>query len=324
MRQWVSHETKGVCGLSFEEAFAPDPDDKHLLVDVKAAALNFSDLLMLEDQYQVRPPRPFVPGQEIAGVVIEAPAASPWHVGDRIASKVDWGGFAEQVLVRADMAIPIPEGIRFTTAAALPVSYTTAMVALAECVVVTPNDWVLIHAAAGGVGLAAVEVAKAMNAKVIATAGSKAKLDLAISHGADIGINYSDLDWHEQVKAATGGKGANHIVDPVGGDVARQSLQCIARDGNLLIVGFASGVIPKLEAHRLLLKRAAAKGVYWNHDHDGPMLKRVTGRLMEMLDVQSINPVIDQRFAFDQLPDALAALQSRDTMGKLVLKVGAE
>lgn len=324
MRHWISNELKGIDGLELGEAFSPEPDDDHVLIDVKAAALNFSDLLMLDDLYQVRPPRPFVPGQEVAGVVVDAPARSRWRVGERVTSKIDWAGFAEQALVRSDMAIKIPDATGFTTAAALPVVYTTSMVALGECAVVTPNDWVLVHAAAGGIGLAAVEIAKAMGAKVIATAGSKAKLALALAHGADAGIDYTETDWPDQVKRLTNGKGANHIVDPVGGEISHQSLRCIARDGNLLIVGFASGEIPKLEGHRLLLKRAAAKGVYWNHDHDGPMLARVSKKLVELLEAGAINPVIDERFSFDQLPDALRALGSRDTMGKVVLKVGSE
>lgn len=320
MRHWVSDQTLGIEGLSIKESFAPEPQEGQVLIEVKASALNFSDLLMINDTYQIRPPRPFTPGQEVAGIVIEVPAESSWKPGDRIASKVDWGGFADQCIVRADMAMAIPELVKFSTAAALPVVYTTSMVALGECAVVTPGNTVLVHAAAGGIGLAAVEIAKAMGADVIATAGSAEKLALAAKHGADVLINYQTEDWVARVKDATRGKGANHIVDPVGGAIAEQSLRCIARDGNLLIVGFASGEIPKLEGHRLLLKRASAKGVYWNHDHDGPMLKRVSQRLMEMLETGTINPVVDTQFGFDQLPDALNALQSRNSTGKLVLK----
>jgi len=324
MRQWVSGQKLGIDGLKIEEAFIADPGDNQILIDVQAAALNFSDLLMIEDTYQVRPPRPFTPGQEVAGVVIDAPAASPWKTGDRIASKVDWGGFAEQALVRADMAIRIPDAVDLAIGAALPVVYTTAMVALGECVVVTPNDRVLVHAAAGGIGLAAVEIAKALGADVIATAGTKAKLDLARQHGADVLIDYATDDWVSAVMDATKGKGANLIVDPVGGRIGELSLKCIARDGTLLIVGFASGQIPRLEAHRLLLKRAAARGVYWNHDQDGAMLQRVNGRLSEMLDAGRINPLVDRQFGFDDLPAALQALQSRRTVGKVVLQVGAK
>ncbi|NQV98590.1 MAG: NADPH:quinone oxidoreductase family protein [Rhodospirillales bacterium] len=320
----MSGQKLGIDGLKIEEAFIADPGDNQILIDVQAAALNFSDLLMIEDTYQVRPPRPFTPGQEVAGVVIDAPAASPWKTGDRIASKVDWGGFAEQALVRADMAIRIPDAVDLAIGAALPVVYTTAMVALGECVVVTPNDRVLVHAAAGGIGLAAVEIAKALGADVIATAGTKAKLDLARQHGADVLIDYATDDWVSAVMDATKGKGANLIVDPVGGRIGELSLKCIARDGTLLIVGFASGQIPRLEAHRLLLKRAAARGVYWNHDQDGAMLQRVNGRLSEMLDAGRINPLVDRQFGFDDLPAALQALQSRRTVGKVVLQVGAK
>ena len=324
MRHWVSGDTLGIDGLTIEEAFSPEPGENEVLIEVRAAALNFSDLLMIEGTYQIQPPRSFVPGQEVAGVVIDTPDGSPWKKGDRIASKVDGAGFAEHAIVRSDMAIGIPDDVDFATATALPVVYTTSMVALAECVVVTPNDWVLVHAAAGGIGLAAVEIAKAMGANVIATASSREKLTTAGNHGADVGINYTDDDWIQQVKDATKGRGANHIVDPVGGVIGEQSLHCIARDGNLLVVGFASGTIPKFDGRHLQQKRAAAKGVDWNHDHDGPMLKRVNKRLIEMLGSGKIKPMVDTEFSFDELPDALRALESRLVHGKLVLRVGAD
>jgi NADPH2:quinone reductase len=324
MRRWISGEALGIDGLSIEEVFAPEPKDNEILIEVRAASLNFSDLLTIENTHQIHPKRPFTPGQELAGIVIDAPDGSLWKKGSRITSKVDWAGFAEQVIVRSDMAIQIPNNVDFATAATLPVVYTTSMVALAECAVVTPNDWVLVHAAAGGVGLAAVEIAKVMGANVIATASSKEKLATAGHHGADVGINYTDEDWVAQVNDVTKGRGANHIVDPVGGAIGEQSLDCIARDGNLLVVGFASGVASKYEGHKLQLKRAAAKGVYWSHDQDATMLKRINKRLIEMLISEKIRPMVDTEFSFDELPDALRALATRLVQGKLVLRVGAD
>jgi NADPH2:quinone reductase len=222
------------------------------------------------------------------------------------------------------MAIQIPDNVDFTTAAALPIVYTTSMVALAECVVVTPNDWVLVHAAAGGIGLAAVEIAKAMGARVIATASSHEKLSTADNHGADVGINYTDEDWVQQINATTKGRGVNHIIDPVGGVIGEQSLGCIARDGNVLVVGFASGTTPKFDGLHLKQNRAAARGVHWSHDHDGPMLKRVNKRLIEMLGVGEIKPMVDTDFSFDELPEALRTLETRLVHGKLVLRVGID
>jgi NADPH2:quinone reductase len=321
MKAWVSGETQGLDGLALEDIDPPAATEGHLLIKVEFAALNFSDILMIADQYQVRPPRPFTPGQEIAGIVVSAPEGSGWAPGDRIASKVDWGGFAEFALVRADMAMAIPEGVDLARAVALPVVYTTAMVALSECATVASGDTLLVHAAAGGIGLAAVEIGKAKGATVIATAGSPEKLALAKAHGADHGIDYHDEDWVGAVRSITEGKGATVILDPVGGDIGEASLRCIARDGTLLIVGFASGRIPKLAANRLLLKRAAAKGVYWNHDDDGPMLARVADQLMALLGNGKINPLVDVRYGLDDLPEALDCLKDRRSVGKLVLRV---
>ncbi len=321
MRRWVSSDKLGMDGLRFVNESWAASDPNNLVVRVHAAALNFSDLLMVEDKYQVRPPRPFTPGQEIAGVVVSAPEGSNWKIGDRIASKVIWGGFAELVEVRPDMAFRVPDSLSFTTAAALPVAYTTSMVAFFDSTRVTPEHTVLVHAAAGGVGLAAVEIAKAIGARVIATAGSDEKLALAREHGADVTINYRDKDWFMAVKEATAGRGADVIYDPVGGDIAINSLRCIARDGVLLIVGFASGTISELPTNRLLLKRASAKGVYWSHDHDGEMLRNVTDRLIGFLEKGQLNPVIHEGYSLEELPQAMELLKNRNTTGKMVLKV---
>jgi NADPH2:quinone reductase len=315
--------TPGIAGLSLETGARPVPGPGEVLVAVHAAALNFSDLLMIEDKYQVRPPRPFTPGQEVAGLVAEAGPGADLAVGQRIAGKILWGGFADYALMRADMALPLPETIDLAKAAALPVVYTTALVALTECAEIKPDDTVLIHAAAGGVGLACVQVAKAHGATVIATAGDAHKLAFARAQGADHALNYRDEDWISAVKDLTQGGGARLIVDPVGGDVAEQSLRCIARDGTLLIVGFASGTISRLPANRLLLRRAAAKGVYWSHDEDRPMLERVAAKMFRLLDNGAIAPVVRADYGLADLPRALADLSDRRSMGKLVLNLGS-
>ncbi len=283
--------------------------------------MNFSDLLMSEDKYQVRPPRPFTPGQEIAGVVVSAPEGSKWKKGDRLASKIPWGGFADQVEVQPEYAFPVPDNISFTMAAALPVTYTTSMIAFFDSTVLREDQTVLVHAAAGGVGLAAVEIAKAIGARVIATAGSEEKLTIAKEHGADVGLNYRDENWFQKVKELTDGEGVDVIYDPVGGDIALPSIRCLARDGVYLIVGFASGTISELPANRLMLKRASAKGVYWNQELDAKIIEDVMDRIFTMLEKGQLNPVVDDRFSLSELPDALRALQNRETIGKVVLKV---
>ncbi|WP_052742128.1 NADPH:quinone oxidoreductase family protein [Kiloniella litopenaei] len=321
MQGWRSSSVLGVDGLEFVDLDLGPPDDRHLVVDVRAAALNFSDLLMSEDKYQVRPPRPFTPGQEIAGTVVSAPRGSHWNVGDRIASKIPWGGFAEQALVPCDSAFLIPENFSFELAAALPVTYTTSMVAFFDSTKLKSDQTVMVHAAAGGVGLAAVEIAKAIGARVIATASNAHKLDIAREHGADVCINYSDENWVEAVKDATSGLGVDVIYDPVGGDVGLQSLRCLARNGVILIVGFASGTITEIPANRLMLKRASAKGVYWHHDHDADLIKKMMDKMFVMLEKDLLKPLVDRRFDLAQLPDAMRALQNRDTTGKVVLAV---
>jgi NADPH:quinone reductase len=324
MKSWISGETLGIAHLSVADISKPDLKDGYMRVRVTHGALNFSDLLMIAEQYQVRPPRPFTPGQELVGVVDEAPAGSGFQVGDRIASKVLWGAFAEYALVRTDMAIRVPENYRLAQAAALPVSYTTALVALDYCGAVKPSDTVLIHAAAGGVGLAAVEIAAARGGTVIATAGSNDRLAIARDHGAKHLVNYRNEDWVDQIKALTAGKGANLILDPVGGEIGENSLRCIAMDGKLLIVGFASGRMPKLAPHLLLLKRASVIGVYWNHDTDPKLLATTNRELEALITGGHINPLVDDHHGFDDLPSALDDLENRRVAGKMVLRIGTE
>ena len=229
MRAWISGEPPGRGSLRLEDRPTLDWDGENLLIRVVAAALNFSDTLMIAGKYQVRPPIPFTPGQEIAGVVEAAPEGSGFAAGDRIVSKLEWGGFAERAHVRTDMAIRVPEGANLIEALALPVVYMTALVALTECAVVKPGDTVLVHAAAGGVGIAAVEIASVLGARVIGAAGNAEKRALAREHGADEAVDYGHDGWIDEVKRLTGGRGADVIVDPVGGDIGEQSLHCIAR-----------------------------------------------------------------------------------------------
>jgi NADPH2:quinone reductase len=323
MRCWQSGEP-GLDGLALVAAPRPQPGPDQALIRVEAAALNFSDLLMLEDRYQVRPPRPFVPGQEVAGTVAEVGERSGLAPGDRIASKVTWGGLAEYALVRGDMAIRIPAGMPMAAAATLPVVYTTAMVALTERTVVRPGETVLVLAAAGGVGLASVEIARHLGARVIAAAGGVDKCAAARAHGADEAVDYRREAWGEVVKKLTGGRGVDVVVDPVGGPLSSMALRLLARDGRLLIVGFSSGDIPQIPANRLLLRRLSAIGVYWSHDDDGPLLARMTKELTRLFAAGAIKPRIAASHAFEELPAALAALSGRETVGKVVLTLATE
>ena len=323
MTAWQSAEP-GLAALRRVDLPVPTPRDNELLIKVGVGALNFSDALMIDDRYQVRPPRPFIVGQEIAGVVAAAGKATTFKAGDLVTGKVDWGGFGEYALLRGDMAIRVPPKLGLKAASALPVVYTTAMVALTECTTIKPGETVLVLAAAGGVGLAAVEIAKHFGARVIAAAGGADKCALAKAHGAHDSVDYREDGWSGRVKELTGGAGVNVIVDPVGGAIAKEALRLIDFDARYLVVGFSSGDIPQIPANRLLLKRAAAIGVYWNHDRDAAMLARVTARLTELAEAGAIRPHIGETFAFDQLPQALTALSERRTTGKVLIAVSQD
>ena len=318
MRAWQSAEP-GLGALALGQVPCPQPDAGSAVIRVEAAALNFADLLMIDGRYQINPPRPFTPGQEVAGTVVAAGKDSGLRAGQRVCGKVLWGGFAEFAAVRGDMAIAILDGVTAETAVALPIAYTTAVVALTESTQTAAGETVLVLAAAGGVGLASVEIAHALGARVIAAAGDAEKGALARAHGADDVVDYRSEGWSGTVKALTDGRGADIIVDPVGGAATKEALRALAWQGRLLVVGFASGDIPQIPANRLLLNRASAIGVYWNHDRDAEMIARVTRALTAMLSSGAIRPHIGGTYPFTQLPQALTALAERRTTGKVIL-----
>jgi NADPH2:quinone reductase len=321
MKGWIVEDTRAAEPLRWTEMPSPAPTPGHALVRVEAAALNFSDLLMVRGKYQVRPPRPFTPGQEVAGTVIATAPGGHLEPGQRVASKVVWGGFAEQALVAEAMAIAVPDAMPLAEAAALPVVYTTAHIALLAHARLEPGETVLVHAAAGAVGLAAVEIARANGARVIATVGGAAKAAIPRERGADAVLDYSRDAWVEEVKRLTDGKGADVIFDSVGGDVTENGLKCIAWGGRLLVVGFSSGTIPAIPASRLLLRNAAAIGVYWSHERNAALVAETVRDLLALYDAGKIRPHIDTRFRLEELPAALEALQSRASTGKIVLRV---
>jgi len=322
MKAWIVDDTKAAEPLRWGEAPAPAAAPGRVLVRVAAAALNFSDLLMIRGKYQVRPPLPFTPGQEIAGTVVAAAPGSRLSPGQRVASKVVWGGFAEEVLVDEAMAIAVPASMPLAEAAALPVVYTTAHIALMEHGRLSAGETVLVHAAAGGVGLAAVEIAAAKGARVIGTVGGAAKLAVPKARGAGAVLDYGSEGWADEVKALTGGRGADVIFDSVGGAVTEQSLKCLAWRGRLLLVGFSSGTIPAIPANRLLLRNASAIGVYWSHERDAALIEATVKDLFSLHAAGKIKPLVDARWRLDELPAALAALESRRSTGKIVLRVG--
>jgi len=320
MLAWQSKEDLGIRGLVQVELPKPIPKSGELLIKVDVAALNFSDLLMINNTYQVKPPRPFTPGQEVAGTVVGIGEGTGITVGQRIASKVMFGGFAEYVIVRADMAILIPDSMPLSSAVALPVVYTTAVVALTKMVQVQKKEVVLIHAAAGGLGLAAVQLARHLGARVFATAGSKDKCQIAEKSGAELAVSYRNPNWRSEIMTSTEGHGVDIVFDSVGGEVTKESIKCLAWQGRLLIVGFSSGNLPNLPAHLLLLKNASAIGVYWSHEHNPKMLADIGRQLVQLFETGIIQPIIHNPYGFSDLPQALQDLQDRASVGKLVVR----
>jgi len=311
--------------LAVREVPEPQPRPGTLLVEVHAAGCNFFDILMVQGRYQVKPAFPFVPGAEIAGVVRAVGAGvTGFAQGDAVLASAGLGGFAELALAPAGSAWHLPEGMSFEAGAALPIIYPTSYAGLVFRADLQPGEDLLVHAAAGGVGIAAVQIGRALGARVIATAGGPEKLAIAAREGAHELIDYEREDFVARVLELTGGKGADVIYDSVGGDVFERSLKCIAWNGRLLVIGFASGKIPSVAANRILLKNIAVTGLHWGaHAAREPAkIPRTFEALFELHRKGAIRPVIFDRFPLERVPEALEALGSRRTYGKVIVAPG--
>ncbi|HEY8155456.1 MAG TPA: NADPH:quinone oxidoreductase family protein [Myxococcota bacterium] len=308
--------------LRVAEIPAPAVRPGCLEIEVHAAGCNFFDILMVQGKYQVKPPFPFVPGAEVAGVVrAVGEGVKGFAKGDRVLSSAGLGGFAEIAVVPAASAYPMPEGMSFAEGAALPIIYPTSYAGLVFRAHLKAGETLLVHAAAGGVGIAAVQIGKALGARVIATAGGPEKLEIARANGADETIDYAKEDFVERVKQLTGGKGADVIYDSVGGDTFDQSLKCIAWNGRLLVIGFAGGRIPEVKANRILLKNISIVGLHWGaHVQNEPARIPETFRaLFDLYRQGKIRPVIFKTYPLEEVSVALEALASRKTWGKVVV-----
>ncbi len=308
--------------LEVREVPDPEPGPGTLEIQVEAAGCNFFDILIVQGRYQVRPPFPFTPGGEIAGVVRRiGHGVEGFAPGDRVIATLATGGFAERAIAPAKGVHPLPPGMSFEEGAALPIVYPTSYAGLVYRADLQKGEDLLVHAAAGGVGIAAVQIGKALGARVIATAGGADKCAIAAREGADHVIDYREEDFVERVKELTDGRGADVIYDSVGGDIFDRSLKCIAWNGRLLVVGFASGRIPEVRANRILLKNIAVTGVHWgaylvNEPEKVPETFRA---LLDLHAAGAIRPVIYARHSLEELPAALEALGGRKTYGKVVV-----
>jgi NADPH2:quinone reductase len=308
--------------LAYTDAPTPVAGPGEVLVDVRGIGCNFFDILMIQGKYQIRPPFPFSPGAEAAGVVrATGPGVTRVRPGQRVIAMTDWGAYAEHVVARESAVFPTPEGMTDVEAAAFFVVYQTSYCALAQRAALRPGEWLLVHGAAGGVGLSAVQIGKALGARVIATAGTPAKLEIARQSGADVLIDYRTEDWVEGVKTVTGGAGADVIYDPVGGDVFDGSTKCIAFEGRLLTIGFAGGRIPTLAINRLLLKNFSVVGVHWGlyHRRGFPLVQEWMDVLATLHAKGQIRPVVYRTYPLREAAAALRALADRESHGKVVL-----
>jgi NADPH2:quinone reductase len=311
--------------LVVEDVPEPVPGPGEVIVSVKAASVNFPDTLIIENKYQVKPRLPFSPGSECAGVVAHV-GQGVIHAarGDRVMAVTSYGSFAEAVKVPESRLIPIPHTMDFDTASAFPLVYGTADHALSDRGAVRPGETVLVLGAAGGVGLAAVEVAKVLGARVIACASTEEKLALCRAHGADETINYATDDLRDGIKAITAGRGVDVVCDVVGGRYTEPALRSTAWRGRFLVVGFAAGEIPKIPLNLTLLKGTSIVGVFWG-DFSRREPEAVAHRMSQLgrwFEEGKLRPYISDRFPLERAADAIAHVGSRRAQGKVVVTVG--
>ena len=324
MKAMICRDLDEQARLDLQDVPPPDLEPGGVRIAVAAAGLNFADTLMLSGRYQERQQPPFVPGMEVAGRVAEIGAGvQGLKPGDRVMAAVGAGGYAEQVVAAAADVIPIPDDMDFVTAAGFPIAYGTSYHALTARAGLKSGEVLLVHGAAGGVGLTAVEIGHALGATVIATAGSAEKLAVARAHGADHLINYRDEDVKAKVRAFTGGRGVDVVYDPVGGEVFETSLRCTAPEGRLLVIGFASGEVPQIPANLLLVKNLTVIGYYWgayrvSHADD---LRASFKELLGWYRDGRIKPKVSATFPLESANEGLDLLRRRGSTGKVVLKI---
>ncbi len=321
MQAWLVDQFGEPETMRFAEVPVPEPGRGEVRLRVEAAALNFFDLLMVQGKYQAKPAFPFTPGAEAAGV-IEAlgPQVDGFEPGDRVIALPQFGCFAEQVVCPATRLLPTSDLMPASIAAALPIVYQTSWFGLVDRAQLRAGEWLLVHAGASGVGMSAIQIGKALGARVIATASTPEKLAFCKRMGADEVLPYTDPAWVDAVKAITGA-GADVIYDPVGGDVFDLSTKCIAPAGRLVIIGFTSGRIPSVAANRILLKNISVVGAVWgNWSQQHPeYIHQTHWKLMELYETGRIQPVLFREYGPAELPRGLRELGNRAAIGKSVV-----
>ncbi len=323
MKAWQMQQTGDPWDrLEIAEVTLPSPEAGSVRIKVEATDLNFADILQSQGTYQVKLEPPFTPGMNAAGTVIEAGPDSPFSVGDRIIgpSLGGWGGYAEEALIVDHQAYLLPDGVDSIRAAGLHIAYATAWFALHHRGHLAQGESVLVLAAAGGVGAAAVQMAKSHGCTVIAAAGGPAKAHLCREIGADHVIDYNSEDLYDTVKSMTDGRGVDVVYDPVGGPYFDTARRLLAWEGRLLVVGFASGTIPQAPANHVLVKNYSVVGVHMGgyRERDPAVLRRCYADLHRQLSNGTMEPLISEVIGFDDLPAAMQRLANRQTTGRLV------
>ena len=308
--------------LSVQDVPSPQAGPGEVVIDVKASSLNFPDALMVQGLYQVKPPLPFSPGAELAGIVKEVgTGVRGIAVGDRVIASTGWGAFAEECVVSADRVMPLIPGMDFELGAALVLTYCTSLHGLKDCGRLQPGETLLVLGASGGVGIAAVEIGKALGARVIAAASSDDKLALCKQLGADDVINYTSEDLKKRALDLTGGKGVDVVYDPVGGAYTESAVRALAWHGRLLVIGFAAGEIPRIPLNLALLKERSLVGVYWGDSkkHDPVGHTNNLKQLAAWFSEGKIKPFISERVSLEDTVAAMERLTSRQVKGKVVI-----
>ena len=327
MKAWRVHELGDPTDVMLlEEVEPPEPGPGEVAVDVEAAALNFPDILVCQGKYQEKPPLPFTPGLELAGTVAAlGEGVTGLAVGQRVLGgpKLGSGALAGRTLAEERMLFPVPDAMPTAAAAALYVTYQTGYMALHHRGAIQEGETLLVHAGAGGVGSAAIQLGRAAGARVLATAGGPDKVKVCLDLGAEVAIDYTSEDFVAVVKDATGGRGADVIYDPVGGDVFDRSRRCVAFEGRILVIGFTSGRFADAPTNHVLVKNYSVVGVHWGlyYKVRPEMPRRIHDELVRLHAEGAIDPLIFRELPFEEVPAALELLGARGTYGKVVVRV---
>jgi len=308
--------------MIYTEIPEPTFSEDEVLIQVKAAGINFPDLLIIQGKYQARPKRPFSPGSEVSGIVLSVGKnVTKFKAGDRVAAVTFIGGYAEQVAAKESFTFPMPESMSFEEAAGFHVTYQSSYFGIVRRAALKPHETLLVHAGAGGIGTSSIQIGKAIGSKVYATAGSEEKLKITQKCGADLSLDYNDTLWSKKIRKEYGG--ADVVIDPVGGEILEKSILCTNFEGRIVVVGFTSGKIAQVATNLLLLNNIGILGLFWNlyiQNHPQSIQEAVT-QLNKWYTDGILAPIIYKTYTLEEAPTALRDVTSRKSYGKAILKL---